>query len=595
MRSPEAVLKSLKSHSESPEYQYERLYRNLFNPAFYLLAYQQTYSKPGNMSPGVDGKTFDGMNLARVNKIINSMKDHSYCPKPARRTYIPKKNGKPRPLGIQSSDDKLVQQVMKMILESIYEDTFTDTSHGFRPNRSCHTALSQIKINFTGVRWFVEGDIHSYFDMVDHHVLISILRRRIKDEVFISLIWKFLRAGHLENGQLHRPGRGLHQGSIISPILANIYLNELDCFMATYKTSFDKGKKRQLSKEYISVQNKEQRLRKSISGLTRNSRERIKKLKELKTLRNQRVTMSCSQPMDSSFRRIFYQRYADDFLIGVIGSKQDAITTKQIIQSFLLKELHLELSEEKTLVTHGYEKAQFLGYEITIGRKGVPSRDKLGKLSDRHHGRVRLYLPKQAWLKKLIQSEAIKIEHNADGKEIWKPKARNNLLYLPDHEIFRIYNWEIAGLYQYYRFADNASVLNDYYYIMKYSLAKTLAGKHKSSVHKIMRKYFREGRMQTRYQTHNGFKAVYLYDYGFKKQPIITNHASKKQSKELLTRFSKGCCELCGETKPGTIVHHVRKLSELSGVTDWEQKMLAMNRKTLVVCENCYNKIVSGF
>ena len=594
MRNPEVVLKSLKSHSETPEYHYERLYRNLFNPAFYLLAYQQTYSKPGNMSPGVDGKTFDGMNLARVHKIIASIKDHSYCPKPARRTYIPKKNGELRPLGIQSSDDKLVQQVIKMMLESIYKDTFTDTSHGFRPNRSCQTALSQIKINFTGVRWFIEGDIHSYFDMVDHHVLVNILRRRIKDEAFISLIWKFLRAGHMKNGQLHRPDRGLHQGSIISPILANIYLNELDCFMVTYKTSFDKGIKRQLSKEYISIQNKEQRLRKSISGLTKSSRERNIKLKELKTLRNQRVNMSCSQPMDSSFRIIFYQRYADDFIIGITGSKQDALTVKQMIQSFLFKELHLELSEEKTLITHGYEKAQFLGYEITIGRKGTPSRDKLGKLSDRHHGRVRLYIPKQAWLKKLIQAEAIKIEHDADGKEIWKPKVRNNLLCLPDHEIFRVYNWEIAGLYQYYRIADNVSVHNDYYYIMKYSLAKTLAGKHKSSVHKIMRKYYREGRMQTRYQTHNGFKTVYLYDYGFKKQPIITNHASKKQSKELLTRFSKGCCELCGETKSGTIVHHVRKLSELTGVTGWEQKMLAMNRKTLVICETCYSEIV-GF
>lgn len=430
--------------------------------------------------------------------------------------------------------------------------------------------------------------------MVDHHVLVNILRRRIKDEAFISLIWKFLRAGHMKNGQLHRPDRGLHQGSIISPILANIYLNELDCFMVTYKTSFDKGIKRQLSKEYISIQNKEQRLRKSISGLTKSSRERNKKLKELKTLRNQRVNMSCSQPMDSSFRIIFYQRYADDFIIGITGSKQDALTVKQMIQSFLFKELHLELSEEKTLITHGYEKAQFLGYEITIGRKGTPSRDKLGKLSDRHHGRVRLYIPKQAWLKKLIQAEAIKIEHDADGKEIWKPKVRNNLLCLPDHEIFRVYNWEIAGLYQYYRIADNVSVLNDYYYIMKYSLAKTLAGKHKSSVHKIMRKYYREGRMQTRYQTHNGFKTVYLYDYGFKKQPIITNHASKKQSKELLTRFSKGCCELCSETKSGTIVHHVRKLSELTGVTGWEQKMLAMNRKTLVICETCYSEIV-GF
>lgn len=248
----------------------------------------------------------------------------------------------------------------------------------------------------------------------------------------------------------------------------------------------------------------------------------------------------------------------------------------------------------KKLITHGYEKTKFLGYEITIGRKGTPSRDKLGKLSDRHHGRVRLYLPKQTWLKKLIQAEAIKIEHDADGKEIWKPKARNNLLYLTDHEIFRVYNWEIAGLYQYYRMADNASVLNDYYYIVKYSLAKTLAGKHKSSVHKIMRKCFREGRMQASYRTQNNTKTVYLYDNDFNKQPIFTSYAGKKQSKELLTRFTKGCCELCGETKPGSIVHHARKLCELSGVTDWEQKMLAMNRKTLVVCESCYNRIISG-
>lgn len=143
MRSPKAVLKSLKPHSKSAGYRHERLYRNLFNPAFYLQAYQQTYSKPGNMSPGVNGKTFDGMNVSRINRIIDSIRSHTYCPKPARRTYIPPKNGKLRPLGIQSSDDKLVQQVIKMMLESIYGDTFTDTSHGFRPNRSCHTALSQ--------------------------------------------------------------------------------------------------------------------------------------------------------------------------------------------------------------------------------------------------------------------------------------------------------------------------------------------------------------------------------------------------------------------------------------------------------------------
>lgn len=595
MRSPEAVLKSLKSHSKTPDYSYQRLFRNLYNPAFYLLAYQQTYPKPGNMSPGVDGKTFDGMSLSRINGIIESLKNQSYCPKPARRTYIPKKNGKLRPLGIPASDDKVVQQVIKMILESIYEDTFTDTSHGFRPNRSCQTALSQIKINFTGVKWFIEGDIRSYFDMVDHHILVDILRRRIKDETFISLIWKLLRAGYMENGQIHRPKRGLHQGSIISPILANVYLNELDSFMETYKTSFDKGTKRKLSKEYISIQNKEQRLRRSMSTLDRKSGERKQKQKELKALRNRRVKMTCSQPMDTTYKRILYQRYADDFLIGIIGSKQDALACKQDIQSFLYDRLRLELSEEKTLITHGHEKAQFLGYEITMGRKGTPSKDCLGKLSDRHYGRVHLYLPKKAWQEKLVQVGAVKIQQNHSGKEIWEPTARNYLMHFPDHEIFRIYNWEIAGLYQYYRIADNVSVLHRYYYIMKYSLAKTLAGKHKTSVRKVMRRYFKEGRMQAHYLTQHGSKTVYLYDYGFTKQPILTGKSDKRQSKELLSRLCKGICELCGNMEPKTVVHQVRKLSELSGVTKTEQKMLRMNRKTLIVCETCYGKIANGF
>lgn len=347
MRNPETVLENLRAHANTTEYGYERLYRNLYNPSFYLLAYQQTYSKIGNMTAGVDKQTFDGMNLNRIQKIINSLKRHTYQPKPARRIYIPKKNKKLRPLGIPSSDDKLVQQVVKLLLESIYEDTFSDTSHGFRPNKSCITALSHVKINFTGVKWFIEGDIKSYFDMVDHHTLISILRRRIKDEYFIALIWKFLRAGYVENGILHVPDKGLHQGSLISPVLANIYLNEFDQYMDSYKTSFDTGKKRKRSTEYIRIQNKEYSLRKSIKELAISSIERKKKLKTIKQLRNLRTKISCSNPMDNSYKRIFYVRYADDFLIGIIGNKADTENAKQHILEYLYTHLHLELSEEK--------------------------------------------------------------------------------------------------------------------------------------------------------------------------------------------------------------------------------------------------------
>lgn len=247
MRSPQNVLESLSSKACNSNYRYQRLYRNLYNPEFYLIAYQKIQAKQGNMTAGTDGKTVDGIGMKRINALIARLKDFSYQPAPARRTYIPKANGKKRPLGIPSFDDKLVQEVVRMILESIYEPTFLNTSHGFRPKRSCHTALQHVQKNFTGVKWFVEGDIKGCFDHVDHHALVNILRRRIQDEHFIGLIWKFLKAGYMENWVYHNTYSGTPQGSIISPILANIYLNELDVFMAQYAQTFRQGNKRRIN------------------------------------------------------------------------------------------------------------------------------------------------------------------------------------------------------------------------------------------------------------------------------------------------------------------------------------------------------------
>ena len=241
MRNPIDVLNSLEAKAKEENYQYKRLYRNLYNSEFYLQAYQNIYANEGNMTAGTDGKTIDGMSMERIEKLINSLKDHSYRPNPARRTYIKKKNGKLRPLGIPSFNDKLVQEVVRMILESIYEPTFSNRSHGFRPNRSCHTALQQIKANFMGVKWFIEGDITSFFDNIDHSVLVNILRKRIHDEYFIALIWKFLKAGYVEDWKYNRTYSGTPQGSIISPILSNIYLNEFDKFMERYMDKFKLG------------------------------------------------------------------------------------------------------------------------------------------------------------------------------------------------------------------------------------------------------------------------------------------------------------------------------------------------------------------
>lgn len=259
MRSPKVILENLQKHSKTEVYRYERLYRNLYNYDFYLQAYQNIYANKGAMTPGIDGITFAGLGNRRITRLINSLKNHSYQPNPVKMVYIPKKNGKKRPLGIASSDDKLVQEIIRMILESIYEPTFSNYSHGFRPKRSCHTALLQIQHNFTGIRWFIEGDIKAYFDTIDHHILIEILRRRIKDEAFIELIWKFLRAGYLEKWEYNSTFSGVAQGSGFSPILANIYLNELDSYIEEYAKAFNQGKARRHNNEYCQRQSTYQR------------------------------------------------------------------------------------------------------------------------------------------------------------------------------------------------------------------------------------------------------------------------------------------------------------------------------------------------
>jgi len=334
----------------------------LYNREFYLLAYQNIYAKDGNMTPGSDGTTIDGMSLERIDRIITTMKDYSYQPKPARRAYIKKKNGKLRPLGIMSSDDKIAQEVVRMILESIYEPIFSNRSHGFRPDKSCHTALAQIQDVFNGVKWFIEGDIAACFDSFDHHVLINILRRRIADEYFISLIWKFLKAGYMEQWRYKRTYSGTPQGSGVSPLLANIYLNELDNYMNQYKEKFDKGKRNPTNPEYKRISSRLARLRKknAIKWKSLDVKDKREALKKQKQLYRELQCLPTRQPRNPSYRRLQYCRYADDFIVGIIGSKDDAATVKADIKHFLDECLELTISEEKSMLTHNKDKARFL-------------------------------------------------------------------------------------------------------------------------------------------------------------------------------------------------------------------------------------------
>lgn len=406
MRNPVVVLKNLSEKSHNSQYKYERLYRNLYNQEFYLLAYNNIAKSQGSMTPGIDGKTLSNMSMGRIDSIIATIRDHSYQPKPARRKYIEKKNSnKKRPLGISSTDDKLVQEVVRMILESIYEKTFADNSHGFRPKRSCQTALAQMQCTFTGVKWFVEGDIKACFDSFDHHVLIGILRKRIHDEYFISLIWKFLKAGYMEQWEYNKTYSGTPQGSGISPILANIYLNELDRYMAEYKESFDteNARGRKISREYRKIGSSLYRAKKRYEKKwqTLSKQERIEASKHIKIMRSERQKLDTYPVHDHTYKRIQYVRYADDFLVGIIGSKQDAMKAKTDIKKFLAERLKLELSEEKTKVTHSTEKVRFLAYDIAISRNKSIKYNKNGVPNRYHSGKVLLYVPKEKWFGKL--------------------------------------------------------------------------------------------------------------------------------------------------------------------------------------------------
>lgn len=610
MRSPERVLESLRSKACDKSYGYERLYRNLYNPEMFFQAYQNIYAKEGNMTEGTDGKTIDGMSIKRIEKLIASLKDYSYHPNPARRTYIAKSNNpkKKRPLGIPSFDDKLVQEVVRLLLESIYEDTFSTHSHGFRPNRSCHTALVEVKKRFIGTKWFIEGDIRGCFDNVNHSILVGLLRKRIRDEHFLGLIWKFLKAGYMENWVYHNTYSGTPQGSIISPILANLYLHELDEFMEQYAERFNKGTKRQRTPEYQKLVNHLQYLRDRKYCKSRwenfTPEQKENATAEMQATRNKMLQAQAADPMDSEFRRLVYVRYADDFLIGVIGSKEESKDIKEAVGTFLLENLQLEMSSEKTLITHSKEKARFLSYEIFVCNDQTPSKDKRGFTRRVMGGQIMLYVPKEKWLNKLLSYDALKINYdaNANNHETWEPIHRNRLIHLDDLEILRQYNAEIRGLYNYYKIAHNVTVLDAFGYVMKYSMYKTFAAKYRSSISKMIQKYRIGKDFGIWYDTRAGKKLALFYNDGFRRQKDVATGAFDAEPKSyyrsspnsLIARLKAKKCEWCEAEDVDLEIHHVRKLKNLKGKAAWERAMIGRKRKTMALCVSCHDLLHAG-
>ena len=575
-----------------------RVYRSLFSEDLFLAAYDKIARNRGALTAGTENDTVDGMNLARIRKIIEQLRSENFRFHPARRIQIPKKNGGTRPLGLPNFTDKLVQEVLRMVLEAYYEPRFRDTSHGFRPGRGCHTALTAVTHKFIGAAWFIEGDIRGCFDNIDHDTLMAILARDIQDGRLLNLIRMGLEAGYMEDWQYNRTYSGTPQGGILSPLLANIYLNELDAYIEdTLIPQYMRGERRPPNLEYYRL------------GYYIKCAREAGDQDQLKQLELKRRTMPSQDVHDPNFRRLQYVRYADDFILSFSGPKSEAEAIKTAIGGFLKEQLHLELSSSKTLITHSRtEHARFLGYDISIYHADDKISPRTGTLTKTRsiNGRVRLGIPYgkvNELTRRYIRNE--------------KPIHEAGLLAFSDAQIMDTFQQRFRGVTEYYKYATDRSALRNLKYVMEVALTKTLANKFKTSVPEIYRKYASKRTVDgyaykvlvVEIPTQNGTRYVYWGGIPLKvvkpgTEPIDDNNGRRNVAPssrtDLIQRLQANECEICGAKGPCD-VHHIRKLADLKNrwrgrreKPDWVIRMIAMQRKTLVVCEKCHVAIHGG-
>jgi len=564
------------------------VYRMLYNRNLYLVAYGNLYRNQGAMTPGATPETVDGMSLAKIDRLITQLRAERYRWTPVRRVHIPKAPGKTRPLGIPTWSDKLLQEVMRLILNAYYEPQFDHRSHGFRPGRGCHTALAEVQRIWTGTRWFIEGDIVQYFDTIDHDILLGVLGERIDDNRFLTLVRRLLQAGYLEEWRFHATLSGTPQGGVISPLLANLYLHAFDRYVTgTLIPAYTRGTQRRTDPAYQRLCNR----RHSLKG-------KPEAAAEVRAIIQARRRMSSKDPYDPTYRRLWYVRYADDFLLGYIGTRQEAEEIKAKLKTWLWEQRRLTLSEEKTVITHATDTAaRFLGYEII----NQQSHTKCTRGARSANGRIALRVPAAVIAKKCQP-------YLRQGKPIHRPERLMN----SDFSIVADYQQEYRGIVQYYQLAINVCHLHKLRWVMETSLLKTLAAKHRTTVAKMAAKYratvtgpdghIRRCLAVTLERAGKPPRVARFGGIPLQRQRMATLDDQPPQARahytELEQRVRADRCEVCGSTS-AIEVHHIRKLADLRRADGrprpaWQEHMIARQRKTLVLCRACHVKLHAG-
>jgi group II intron reverse transcriptase/maturase len=578
------------------------LHRLMRSPYLYERAYVRVSRNKGAMTPGVDSETFDGMSLEKLAHIARRVAEGRYRPRPVRRVYIPKASGKLRPLGIPTAEDRLVQEVVRTILAAIYEPVFSQRSHGFHPGRSCHTALEEIRNTWTGAKWLIEVDVRGFFDNIDHDILLRLLAQRIDDHRFVGLIGQMLKAGCLDDWVFERTYSGTPQGGVVSPILANIYLHELDTFMAEMKAGFDHGKKRRAHPDYAALERRVHRLRREIDALRAGGADEADIracLKRIKAIEEERRTLPSVDPMDPNFRRLRYCRYADDFLIGIIGSKAEARQVMTAVQDFLSARLNLAVSAEKSGITAASKGARFLGYHVcafTLRSAGSMARRVRGGRSLRvrrrpTRGNIKLWIPRER-----VYAFCRRKEYG--NLDLCNGRSRPQFLDSSDAEIVLAFNSELRGFANYYAIADGVkSSLGRLELVVFRSVMATVASRHRKSA-SWAKKHLKLGadygvtymvRGKPHVLTLWKLKHLKLDAWYRAAVDSITVGSRLAQSRnDLIARLDARQCEACGDTDGPFEVHHLHALKDKQGEPFTVLKRVARLRKTTILCHRCH-------